>query len=80
MTFTRIKTTQNKFLETYLRGTGRTISSRQANALYGIKNIRARMSEFRKQGLKIKTDVNSSGYTVYSVSLRDIHGKRSHVF
>ena len=80
MKFTQIKTTQNKFLESYLRGTGRTISSRQAKSLYGIKNIRARMTELRKQGLRVNTSVNTLGCTVYSVSMRDIHGKRSQVF
>jgi hypothetical protein len=80
MSFTKITTTQNKFLETYLRGTGRQISAKQAETLFGIKNIRARMTEFRQQGLRVRTAVNTMGNTAYSVSSRDLTGNRSQVF
>ena len=73
-------TNQVAFLEKYLRGTGKTLSAAQAAANYGILNLPARMSEFRKCGLNVKTDVNTTGKTVYAVTARDINGKRSRIF
>ena len=73
-------TNQVAFLEKYLRGTGRTLSAAQASANYGIKNLPARMSEFRKCGLQVKTMVNTTGKTTYTVSARDIKGSRARVF
>jgi hypothetical protein len=75
--FTTIKSTQNEFLEQFLRGTGRTISSRQAESTYGIKNIRARMSELRSAGLKVRSVKNSMGRTAYTISARDVTGSRA---
>lgn len=80
MAFTTISTTQNEFLETYLRGTGRTLSQAQASSLYGIKNLRARMSEFRSAGLRVNREVNTEGRSAYRVSARDVNGSRSVVF
>jgi aspartokinase len=80
MAFTKIKTTQNEFLEHYLRGTGESLSARQADALYGIKNIRARMTEFRQAGLRVRKYKNADGRAQYQVSARDVTGDRSHVF
>ena len=73
-------TNQVAFLEKYLRGTGKTLSAAQAAANYGILNLPARMSEFRKCGLNVKTDVNTTGKTVYAVTARDVDGKRSRIF
>ena len=73
-------TNQVAFLEKYLRGTGKTLSAAQAKANYGIGNLAARMSEFRKCGLVVKTDVNTTGKTVYTVTARDVNGKRSRMF
>ena len=73
-------TNQVAFLEKYLRGTGKTLTAAQASANYGIKNLSARMSEFRKCGLNVKTTVNSTGNTAYSVTSRDVDGKRSMIF
>lgn len=73
-------TNQVAFLEKYLRGTGKTLTAAQAAANYGIKNLPARMSEFRKCGLNVKTTVNSTGKTSYSVSSRDVDGKRAKFF
>ena len=73
-------TNQVAFLEKYLRGTGKTLSAAQARANYGIGNLSARMSEFRKCGLNVKTDVNTTGKTVYAVTARDVDGKRSRIF
>lgn len=78
--FTTLTVTQNEFLESYLRGTGRTLSAAQAEATYGIKNLRARMSEFRSEGLKVKTEKNTEGRTAYRVSARDTTGSRGYVF
>lgn len=74
MAFTNLSTTQNVFLHEYLRGTGRTLSARQARSLYGIKNLRARMSELRWSGLKVRAEKNSEGFNKYSISRRDIFG------
>jgi len=74
MSFTKLSTTQVVFLENHLRGTGRSISSAQARATYGIKNLRARMTEFRQAGLRVRKALNTEGRTVYSVSRRDVTG------
>jgi hypothetical protein len=77
MSFTTLSTTQLEFLEGYLRGTGRSLSAAQADALFGIKNIRARMSECRSAGLKVSRDVNSAGRSAYRISARDVTGSRA---
>ena len=77
MSFTKITTTQNEFLEQHLRGTGRSLSAPQARALFGIKNLRARMSDLRSAGLRVRTGVNTEGRTTYSVSARDVVGSRA---
>jgi hypothetical protein len=73
-------TNQVAFLEKYLRGTGKTLTAAQAAANYGIKNLPARMSEFRKCGLNVKTTVNTTGKTAYTVTARDVKGSRARVF
>lgn len=78
--FTTLTVPQNEFLENYLRGTGRVMSAAQAEATYGIKNLRARMSEFRSEGLKVKTVKNTEGRTAYRVSARDTTGSRACIF
>jgi len=78
--FTTLTVSQNEFLETYLRGTGKTLSEAQAVATYGIKNLRARMSEFRSEGLRVKTQKNTEGRTAYRVSARDVTGSRAYTF
>jgi len=77
MSFTTLKVTQNEFLEQYLRGTGRTLSSAQAQATYGIKNLRARMTEMRQVGLRVRTQKNTEGRAAYSISARDVTGSRA---
>jgi hypothetical protein len=74
MAFTQLKNPQVVFLESHLRGTGRTMTSKQAAATYGIKNLRARMSELRQAGLNVRTGVNTEGRTTYAVSRRDVFG------
>lgn len=80
MSFTTLKTTQKEFLEVHLRGTGNSLSSAQAAATYGIMNLRARMSEFRKAGLRVRKYKNADNRAQYTVSARDIIGDRSKVF
>lgn len=64
--------TQNAKLEAYLRGTGRSITFGQAEAIFRVKNLRARMSEFRQAGLRVLTSKTKSGKTAYSVSRRHV--------
>jgi len=80
MSFTTIKTNQKAFLETYLRGTGRTITAADAKARFGIQQLSARMSELRAAGLNVKTDVATTGKTRYAVTARDVNGSRAKVF
>jgi len=74
MAFTKLKTNQVTFLESHLRGTGREMSAAQARATFGIKNLRARMSELRSIGLRVRTGVNTEGRTTYAISRRDVFG------
>lgn len=80
MAFTQIKSTQNQFLETFLRGTGREMSAAQARATYGIQNLRARMTDLRNAGLRVRTGVNTEGRTTYAVSRRDEFGGQFRMF
>lgn len=80
MAFTTIKSTQKQFLEGHLRGTGSSLSSLQASSLYGIKNLRARMTEFRQAGLRVRKYKNADGRSQYQVSARDVNGDRSKLF
>jgi hypothetical protein len=70
MAFAKIKSSQKHFLVNHLRGTGRELSAAQADTLYGIKNIRARMTEIRQAGFKVRTRKNTEGRTAYTVSRR----------
>ena len=79
MAFTNLKTNQAEFLETHLRGTGRTMSSAQAEATYGIQNLRARMSELRSLGLRVRKTTNTLGRTAYAVSRRDVFGSQAKI-
>jgi len=80
MAFTTIKTNQKSFLETYLRGTGKTLTAADAKARFGIQQLPARMSELKAAGLVVKTDVASTGKTRYSVVARDVNGSRARMF
>ena len=72
MAFVNSGKTQNEQLVSYLRGTSRAISAPQALALFGIKNLRARMSDLRQSGFRVRTSKNTNGYTTYSVARRMI--------
>ena len=80
MSFTTIKTNQKTFLETYLRGTGKTLTAAYANARFGIQNLPARMSELKAAGLNVKTDIATTGKTRYAVTARDVAGSRAKMF
>ena len=80
MSFTTILSTQNTFLETYLRGTNKTITAADAKARFGIQNLTARMSELRAAGLNVKTDIATTGKTRYAVTARDVAGSRAKMF
>jgi hypothetical protein len=68
------KMTQTAFLHDYLRGTGRTLTEKQAKSWFGIGNLRARLSELRQAGLRVRKESTKSGQTKYSVSRRDVFG------
>lgn len=80
MAIVKLTQPQTSFLEQHLRGTGRTLTAAQAKQKFGIQNLRARMTEMRQAGLQVHTEVNTVGRTAYSVSARDVNGKRSRVF
>jgi|TARA_B100001094_G_C17572996_1_gene503757 hypothetical protein len=80
MAFTTIKSNQKTFLETYLRGTGKSLTAADAKARFGIEQLPARMSELKAAGLQVKTAKATTGYTKYSISSRDITGSRAKVF
>ena len=80
MAFTQLRSTQIKFLEQYLRGTNRAMSSAQAEATFGIQNLRARMTELRQAGLTVRKSKNTEGRTAYAVSRRDSYGGQYKLF
>jgi hypothetical protein len=81
MSFTAIKSTQVAFLEKYLRGTNRTLTEAQAASLFGIQNLRARVSELRDVGLNVQTvPTKTTGRSAYRVSRRDVYGSQFKLF
>ena len=80
MAFTTIKTNQKTFLETYLRGTGKTLTSADAAARFGIQKLSARMSELKAAGLSVRTTVATTGKTKYGITARDQAGSRAKMF
>jgi hypothetical protein len=64
-------TQRERVLSVLNRKTRNTITARQAQEQFGIKNLRARISELRSEGLQIETDVrvnrDGSVETVYSL-------------
>lgn len=71
---------QKSFIETYLRGTGKTLSAAQAQANYGIAQLPARIFEMKKAGLVVKTIKNTAGNTAYKIVARDVNGSRAMKF
>jgi hypothetical protein len=56
----------------YLRGTGRELSAAQARSRFGVQNLRARITEIREAGFRVRTRVNSTGKTSYAISRRKL--------
>jgi hypothetical protein len=71
---------QNSFLHDFLRGTSRSLTSRQARSYFGILNLRARISELRQLGLQVNTDKTTDGRTKYWISSRDVWGSKARLF
>lgn len=81
MAFTQLKQSQTKFLENYMRGTSRTLTESQASSLFGIQNLRARMSDLRAVGLRVKrVPTKTTGRSAYRVSRRDVFGGQYKMF
>ena len=80
MAFTQIVSTQKAFIESQLRGTGKTMSAAQARGTYGIKNLRAVVSTMRQAGINVRKQLNSQGRTAYSISRRDVFGFQSKIY
>jgi len=77
MSFTTLRSTQNKFLETYLRGTDQTLTTAQASSLFGIQSLRGRLSEMRALGLNVqRVPTKTTGKSAYRISRRDIFGSQ----
>ena len=72
MSFIKSTKPQVAQLIAFLRGNGRVLSAPQANALFGVKNLRARMTEIRQQGFRVRTGMNLNGNTTYAISRRKI--------
>lgn len=72
MAFVKTGKTQVESLISFLRGKNRGISAPQAQALFGVKNLRARMSDLRELGYRVRTTINTEGRTTYFVSRRMI--------
>lgn len=71
--------TQNEFLVTHLRGTQKELTVAQARAQFGIANLRARVCELRKAGLKVNSRKNYRGAAAYTISARLLDGTRRQV-
>ncbi len=72
MAFVKSSKTQNELLISYLRGTNRGLSAPQAQAIFGVKNLRARMSDLRELGFRVRKTTNTEGNTTYYVSRRKV--------
>ena len=71
---------QKAFIESYLRGTGRTLSKAQAINNYGIAQLPARIFELKAAGMVVKTVKNTAGNTAYRITARDVNGSRAKIF
>lgn len=80
MSFTTLTVPQNVFLENYLRGTRRGLTEAEARARFGIRNLRARMTELRQAGLVVRRESTTTGRSRYMISSRDVVGSRARVF
>jgi len=74
----KLDVTQTQFLYEHLRGTGRSITAKEAKSVYGIQQLPARMSELRGLGLKVNTARHGKEMK-YSISSRDLWGSRAKI-
>ena len=72
--------TQNELLHNYLRGKNRSITAQHAYSRFGIKNLRARITELRNLGLKVTSDVTRDGRAKYSIAAKTVTGSRKSLF
>jgi len=75
MAFVKSEKSQTELLVRFLRGKNRTISAPQAEALFGIKNLSARMSELRQAGYRVRVVENTEGKTAYKIPRRMVWQK-----
>lgn len=57
---------QTRKLLNFLKS-GKTISATQAEGMFGIQNVSARVSELREQGHCVYTNVSKNGVTNYRI-------------
>ena len=62
--------TQREKLLKYLRGTDRQLTQAEAQARFGVKNLRARMSELRSEGFRVRTVPTATSTSAYKISRR----------
>jgi len=70
--------TQLEFLQSHLRGTNVTLTSKEASKMYDIKKLGARLHQLKKAGLKVRSFATGCGRELaYKVSARDLTGSRA---
>lgn len=79
MNISNIAYTQNAFLHDFLRGTNRTLTTAEARNVFGIKNLRARLSELRAAGLRVRHEKSNTRAVRFAISKRDIFGSRASI-
>ena len=71
--------TQNAFLHEFLRGTGRSLTVNEARNVFGIKSLRARISELRSAGLRVRREPTDGRAVRYAISAKDVNGSRASI-
>jgi hypothetical protein len=71
--------TQNQFLVSHLRGTGKELTVAEAKEKYSIGNLRARIAELRQAGLVVSTRKTTTGAASYKIATRLQNGSRAKV-
>ena len=67
---TQTSGTQNESIQKYLSTAGRTLTEKQAERLFGVKNLSARVAELRQNGIRVVTEKTRDGRAKYSVASR----------
>lgn len=63
-------------LEKMLRGKVTELTAKEAKSKYAIGNLRARMCEMKKAGLRVNSRIEKKE-AHYSISARDVNGSRA---